>query len=274
MTDPTELLPIAVEAMDKARRIIDKQKPREVTAKGARDMVSDIDLEVEHTIRSYLLQHAPQVSFLGEEEGIREEGGDLLWALDPIDGTANFVHEIPLFAISLGLIRGTRSVLGIIDVPASNSRYTAIDGKGAFCGSKRLKVSSAARLSNAIVAFGDYAVGEDADTRNELRLAVARVLAGRALRVRMLGSAAIDLAWLAHGRVDAAITFSNKPWDTAAGVVIAREAGASVTDWDGSPHTRMSKATIASPGSLITEVIDLLKKVTPAMPTGWCEVEK
>jgi myo-inositol-1(or 4)-monophosphatase len=221
-----------------------------------------------------LQEYAPQVSFLGEEEGIREGHGDLLWALDPIDGTANFVREIPLFAISLGLIRDARSILGIIDVPVSNSRYVAIDGKGAFCGSKRLKVSSAARLSDAIVAIGDYAVGEDANTRNELRLAVARVLAGRALRVRMLGSAAVDLAWLAHGKIDASITFSNKPWDTAAGVVIAREAGASVTDWDGSPHTQLSKSTIASPESLITEVIDLLKKVTLAMPTGWCEVEK
>lgn len=153
-----------------------------------------------------------------------------------------------LFALSLALIREEKPVLGIIDVPALRGRYSAFLGNGAYYDGEPIRVRSAGRLNEAIVTIGDYAVGDDADARNKFRLAVTHQLAAQALRVRMLGSAAIDLAWLAHGRTDAAIIFGNKPWDTAAGVILVREAGGHVIDHDGANHTFHSATTIAVPG--------------------------
>ena len=109
-----------------------------------------------------------------------------------------------------------------------------------------------------MVAIGDYAVGIDAETRNRPRLALTGKLAARVQRVRMFGSAAVDLAWVAEGRIDASVMLSNTPWDTAAGVLIAREAGAVVVDLDGSPHTTNAQATIAANPKILTDLIELI----------------
>ena len=114
-----------------------------------------------------------------------------------------------------------------------------------------------------MVTIGDYAVGSNAAAKNRLRLNITAELADRVLRVRMLGSAAIDLAWLAEGKTDACILLSNRPWDTAAGVVIAAEAGAQVVDLDGSTHTMRSKAAIGAAPGLIAEIINLIFRSQP-----------
>ena len=125
---------------------------------------------------------------------------ELRWVLDPIDGTVNFVHGLPLYAVSLALTSGQQPVLGVIDLPALNTRYHAAVGLGAFCGEQRLAIPPPpADLAAAIVAIGDYAVGERAEAKNRIRLGVTTRLAATVLRVRMLGAAAIDLAWLAQG---------------------------------------------------------------------------
>jgi myo-inositol-1(or 4)-monophosphatase len=260
MTDLSDLMPVAARAMDIARDIVLQRKPEIVTAKGDRDMVSDTDIAIERAVRDYLAKQTPHVGFLGEEEGLSPGDHQIMWALDPIDGTANFVQGIPLFSISLALIREEKPVLGIIDVPAMRGRYSAYLGNGARYGSESLRVRSAARLSQAIVTIGDYAVGDNAAARNKLRLAVTHQLAGQALRVRMLGSAAIDLAWLAHGRTNAAIIFGNKPWDTAAGVILVREAGGHVVDHNGTQHTFHSATTIAVPPPLQSQVLHLVQE--------------
>jgi myo-inositol-1(or 4)-monophosphatase len=146
----------------------------------------------------------------------------------------------------------------VIDLPFLGVRYWAVEHKGAYAGDRRIAASRTARLNEAIVAVGDYAVGVGADEKNGLRLALNEQLAGRVQRVRMLGSAAIDLAWVAEGKLDASMTMSNKPWDTAAGVIIAREAGAVVIDQDGSDHTSSSAATIAVAPGVAEELLALL----------------
>jgi myo-inositol-1(or 4)-monophosphatase len=244
--------------MDMASEIIRKRAPAVVIAKSDRDMVSDIDIQIERTVRGFLHEHSPEVGFLGEEEGASPSASGLQWVLDPVDGTANFVKGIPLYAISLALIDQHEPVLGVIEVPAEGCRYSAAAGRGAYCGETRIQVRSIARLQDAIVAVGDYAVGAAASAKNELRLTVVAQLAERAERVRMLGSAAIDLAWVAHGRTDAAIMFSNKPWDTAAGVILVREAGGVVVDADGARHTMLSRSTVAAPAELLGEVLSLI----------------
>jgi myo-inositol-1(or 4)-monophosphatase len=221
-------------------------------------MVSDVEFEVERAVRGYLRSRSPEIGFLGEEEGNARGDGELLWVLDPIDGTANFVKGIPLYSVSLALLDNQGPVLGIIELPAQRCRYSAAVRHGAHCGDSRLRVRPTSRLEEAIVTIGDYAVGEQAKVRNRTRLAVTTRLAQRAQRVRTLGSAAIDLAWLAHGRTDAAIMFGNKPWDTAAGVVLVREAGGRVVDADGTEHTTRSASTIAASAELLDEVLELI----------------
>ncbi|MEO3854620.1 inositol monophosphatase family protein [Acrocarpospora sp. B8E8] len=178
-----------------------------------------------------------EIGFLGKEEGITGNRNGLMWELDPIDGTANFTHSIPLFAISLGLIDDNRAVLGVIDLPFLGSPYSAAEGAGATCDGEPIHASATDTLNAAIVSIGDYAVGADAEQKNRLRIPLNHQLATRVQRVRMFGSAAIDLAWVAAGKSDACIMLlSNNPWDTAAGVIIAREAGAHILDIDGSPQ--------------------------------------
>lgn len=258
---PRALLPAALDAVAIASNLVHSRLPGLLTAKGDRDMVTELDVAVERAVRAHLRETTPAVPILGEEEGVTgERGGELLWALDPIDGTANLVHGIPLCGISLGLIRHSRPILGVIDLPFLGSRYSAIEGEGAYKADQRLETSKTRTLRDAIVGIGDYAVGQNAAARNRLRLALNERLASRVQRVRMLGSAAVDLAWLAEGKLDVSMTLSNKPWDTAAGVIIAREAGAVVVDRDGTTHTFNSAATIAAAPDLVDDIIGLVQQ--------------
>jgi len=259
MKTPMSLLPIALEAVDVASELVRSRPPGALTAKGDRDMASEVDFAVERAVRAFLDERTPAIGFLGEEEGPTGSQAEPLWTLDPVDGTANLIHGVPLCGISLGLIHEGRPVLGVIDLPFLGSRYSAVEQHGAFVGRRRLHASQTTNLRDAIVTIGDYAVGPHAQDTNRLQLAVTEQLAARALRVRMLGSAAIDLAWVAEGRLDASITLANNPWDMAAGVILAREAGALVVDKDGSPHTFDSPATVAVGPLLLDEITDLIR---------------
>ncbi|WP_214415675.1 inositol monophosphatase family protein [Sphaerisporangium fuscum] len=264
MTDDSRaLLPIALQAVAVARELITTRLPGVVTAKGDRDMATEVDYAVERAVRDHLDRETPAVGFLGEEEGTSRQGRDgLQWVLDPVDGTVNFLHGMPLCGVSLGLVRGEVPVLGVIDLPFLGSLYAAAEGHGATLNDEPIKCSGAGALEDAVVAIGDYAVGDGAGEKNRDRLAITGLLAARAQRVRMFGSAAIDLVWVAEGKIDACVMLANKPWDTAAGVVIAREAGALVADADGTPHTTGSQATIAAAPGVMDDIMALVGEAT------------
>jgi myo-inositol-1(or 4)-monophosphatase len=257
LTDLDDLMSSAARAMDLAVQMALSRKPQTLMLKGDRDMVSDVDIDIEHAVRSYLERETPEIGFLGEEEGEAHDGA-LRWALDPIDGTANFIAGVPLFAIALGLVDHHQALAGIIDIPVLRERYTAMYKRGATLNGQPIHVRRVDKLIDAVVAIGDYSVSARATTVRPLQLAITRQLALHAQRVRMVGSAAIDLAWLASGRFDAVIMLSNKPWDTAAGVVIAREAEAQIVDRDGRPHSLQSSATIGASPALLPQILDLL----------------
>jgi myo-inositol-1(or 4)-monophosphatase len=257
--DPGSLLPVAFQATDIAAAMMRTRRPATLTEKNDRDLVSDVDLAIERQVRAHLADATPLIGFLGEEEGQTGAVSGWLWTLDPIDGTSNFAHSIPLCATSLALLYDGHPVLGVIDAPFLGQRYHAIEGHGAYTGQTRMAASTTTQLRDAMVAVGDYATGPRADHKNEQRLALTVQLAPRVHRVRMLGTAALDLAWVAEGRLDASITLGNKPWDTAAGVILAREAGATVVDTDGSPHNFDSAATIAAPDVLISQLLPLIQ---------------
>lgn len=266
--DVRALLPIAERAVAIADEIVRTKAPGVVTAKGDRDMATEVDYAVEHAVREFLSRETPEIGFLGEEEGVSRVSDGPMWALDPVDGTANFLHGIPLCGVSLGLVDEDRSILGVIDLPFLDLRYSAAERAGATVNGSEIRVSDTRELQAAIVAIGDYAVGENADERNRPRLALTRELAARVQRVRMFGSAAIDLAWVADGRIDANIMLSNNPWDTAAGVIIAREAGATVIDLDGSQHTMTAHATIAASPELVPDLMELIAVARQAVAFG------
>jgi myo-inositol-1(or 4)-monophosphatase len=258
LADPVFLLAAARRAVELAVRLLHAHPPGRLTSKGDRDMASEMDYLVERTLRQYLRDETPDIGFHGEEDGGTDLATETVWVLDPVDGTANFVHGIPLCAVSLGLVHKGLPQLGVIAMPYLGEQYWAVRGGGAFSTERQLAVSGTTRLPDAIVALGDYAVGTGAEHDNQLRLALTGQLAANVQRVRMVGSAAIDLAWLAAGRFDACVALSNKPWDTAAGVVIAAEAGALVVDHDGSPHALDSTATIAANPLLIPHLTALV----------------
>jgi myo-inositol-1(or 4)-monophosphatase len=258
MSDFEDLLPIASEAVDLGRRMFLRDAPGLITAKGDRDMASEVDYAIERTIDAFLRQRTPGVGFMGEESIDRAGSQELIWTLDPVDGTVNFIHGSPLCAISLALIHNGRPVLGVVDLPFLGMRYTAVEGHGTYRDGRRLAVSARTEARSAVVAIGDYAVGPGAEVKNAIRLGVTDRLASTVERVRMHGSAALDLVWLAEGRIDGVVILSNKPWDTAAGVIIAREAGAHVVDLHGRPHTVESDATIASNPELLPHLLKLV----------------
>ncbi|MDI5938724.1 MULTISPECIES: inositol monophosphatase family protein [Micromonospora] len=257
MSGYRHLLPVAEAAVARAAEMMRHRSPGPFTAKGERDFATQLDYEIEREVRAFLQAATPEIGFLGEEDGVHATG-EMQWVLDPIDGTANFVRGIPLCAVSLGLLHGDDAVLGVVEVPFLGNRYAAARGSGATVDGKPIRVSDTSRLSDAVVAIGDYAVGPDAAVKNRSRLALTARLAEVVQRVRMTGTAALDLAWLAEGRIDAALTLSNHPWDMTGGTAIAREAGAVLLDRDGSNHCARSAMTLGIAPGLTDQVLTLV----------------
>lgn len=255
-----EYLAIAHEAVDIGTSIMTTPGARAVHDKGDRDLVTDLDLRIQSEIQAFLQRAAPGIVFLGEEHGggRLDESTEYVWALDPIDGTSNFAHGLPLCAISLALVHHGESVIAVIAAPFLGLRYHATLDHGAYRGTERITAADTTEPNRAIVSLGDYATGAHAAEKNDRRFALAKALVENVERIRMLGAASLDLAWVADGRTDACIILSNKPWDTAAGVLIAREAGAIVTDAHGEPHTFSSHETIATSPGLSPQFLSLL----------------
>jgi myo-inositol-1(or 4)-monophosphatase len=253
--DPAELLPVALEAAERATTRIRQQDPGTITAKGDRDMASEVDYAVEDDLRTFLAKETPEIGFLGEEHGGADASTATAWILDPVDGTANYLHGLPLYAVSLALVEAGRPILGAVFLPALDQRYWATEGNGAYRDGNPITVSTTTRLEDAIVSIGDYAVGEGAEAKNRERFAVTEALAPRVQRIRMLGSAAIDLCWVASGQLDGCVFLSNHPWDVAAGVVIASEAGARIADDQGNKHGFRAGSLIAAAPGIAEELL-------------------
>lgn len=254
-----KLLLAAEGAVDLGARILRQGRSHigALIAKGDRDFATDVDLQVETAVRAALAASTPDVRFLGEEQG--GAGGDAArWVLDPIDGTINFSKDSPLCAISLSLLVDGQPVLGIVDTPFLGERFVASEGAGAYLNGRRIEVSPVPGLHEAVVGLADFKVGVGSEEENRIHLALLERLAHRCLRVRMHGSAALDLAWLAAGRLHATAMLSNLPWDVTAGLLLVREAGGRVYDFDGSEHDAGSRFTLASTPALQEPIVSLV----------------
>lgn len=255
------LLLAAEQAVDRGAQLL-RQGRRHVgalIAKGDRDFATAVDLQVERAIREVLGATTPEIPILGEEQGGASVIEDSpLWVLDPIDGTVNFAHDSPLCAVSLALVVDGESHLGIVDLPLIGERFVAVAGGGAYLNGTEISIAPRRELREAVVGVTDFAVGPAAKRENPVHLGILKRLAVASLRVRVHGSEALDLAWLAAGRLDASLMLSNLPWDVSAGVLMAREAGAEVYDHDGSPYGPGARFTIASAPSLREELLALV----------------
>ncbi len=254
------LLLAAEEAIDAGVRIMRRGRSHigAVVAKGDRDFATAVDIRIESVIKASLAEETPGIAFLGEEGGGEIGSGREGWVLDPIDGTVNFARGSPLCTISLSLVLGGEPVLGIVDAPFLGERFVARRGRGAYMNGHRITIHEVPALHEAIVGIADFKVGAGAEEENRVHLALVARLAHESLRVRMLGSAALDLAWLAAGRLSATLMLSNLPWDVTAGLLLVREAGGCAYDHDGSPHNTASRYTIASVPSLVEPITRII----------------
>lgn len=254
--DLAHLHGVALAALDLAAAHV-RRPPRAIAAKGERDVVTDVDRAVETEVRAFLAEATPSLGFFGEEHGGHDDG--IRWVLDPVDGTANHLRGLPLHAVALALVDHGRPVVAAVDLPALGRRYSAADGHGARCDGEPISAAATVALADAIVAIGDYGTGPDAPARDRTAHALHEHLAPRAGRVRMLGSAAVDLVWVADGTLDGSITLGNRIWDTAAGILIAREADAHVSDVHGARHHAASTSTVVSAPGLRDELLTTIR---------------
>ncbi|RWX67333.1 inositol monophosphatase family protein, partial [Mesorhizobium sp. M2A.F.Ca.ET.039.01.1.1] len=203
----------------------------QVSMKGPGDYVSQADRKAEEIVYAELSKARPGYAFLMEERGAVEgEDAQHRWIVDPLDGTTNFLHGIPLFSVSIALERQGQVVAGVVYNPAMDELYTAERGGGAFMNDRRLRVAGRSKLTNAVIGCGvpHLGRGQHGNFLIELRNVMAEVSG-----VRRLGSAALDLAYVAAGRMDGFWETGLSSWDIAAGILLVREAGGFVSDMDG-----------------------------------------
>jgi|tagenome__1003787_1003787.scaffolds.fasta_scaffold20949662_2 myo-inositol-1(or 4)-monophosphatase len=256
------LLNVMMKAAQKASRALKRDfgevEQLQVSVKGPANFVTAADRRAEETLRQELERARPGYSFLGEEGGL-QEGSDRshCWIVDPLDGTLNFVHGVPHFAISIALEREGTIVAGVIYNPVSDELFTAERGKGAFLNDRRIRVTGRTRLAQAVIACAlpHPSRGDVGLARNEHN-AVQDKIAG----LRRFGAAALDLAWVAAGRFDAYWERGLSPWDVAAGIVIVREAGGFVTDADGGEVALASGGIVAGNEAIHSELVRLLRR--------------
>jgi myo-inositol-1(or 4)-monophosphatase len=224
----------------------------QVSVKGPGDFVSQADLRAEQTLRDELGKARPGYAFLMEESGASgSENWTWRWVVDPLDGTSNFLHGIPHWAISIGLERrrddgSVETAAGMVYAPCVDEMFWAEKGAGAFVNERRLRVSARRDLREAVFATGIPFASVSA--RN--RLAFARTLGGlmpQVAGIRRFGAAALDLAWVAAGRFDGYWELGLKPWDATAGLLLVREAGGFVSDPEGGEDFAPGDVVVANP---------------------------
>ena len=213
------------------------------------DLVTEADREAEAAIRGYLTERHPDFAFLGEEEGT-SGSGEYRWIVDPLDGTVNFAHRFPMFAVSVALARGDEVLVGVVLDSAHDELFAAVRGGGAYLNGARIRVSKTEDLRKSLLATG---FPYDVDRIPEAVEYFRRVIA-LGIPVRRPGAAALDLAYVAAGRIDGFWEMKLNPWDVAAGVLLVQEAGGRITDYQGRPFTLASPFIIATNG-LIHEAL-------------------
>ena len=248
---------IGIEAIYSGARVLRNHFGRiaQINQKGAFDLVTEADTESEKQIMETILKAFPDHAILAEESGVNKGTAEYKWLIDPLDGTTNYVHQLPLFTIAIALAVRDKIELGLILNPMDGELYSAIAGKGAELNGKPIKVSSIASVSNSLLVTGfPYDFNEIVEPAMKRFSVFQQASQG----VRRLGSAALDLCYVACGGFDGFWEQNLKPWDKAAGAIIATEAGAVITDFSNQPFSINQKEILVSNGKIHQEMLSLL----------------
>src|SRR4051812_2140158 len=226
--------------------------------KGEFDLVTEADRASERLVVERLRSHFPSHSIVAEEGGGHESSSEFRWFVDPLDGTTNFAHYFPFFNVTLGLERAGEMIAGVIFDPVRQEMFTAERGSGAWLNNRRIHVSTAPRLNDSLASTGFPSRKRHHNVNIHFYYQLAMASHG----VRRTGSAAIDLAYVACGRLDLFWEFGLKPWDMAAGTLLVEEAGGRTSDMRGGPHSVTgSEHLLAGNGALHEEVLEIFGKI-------------
>jgi myo-inositol-1(or 4)-monophosphatase len=226
-----------------------------IIKKGTIDLVTEADLEAEKIILKTIHRDFPKDSILSEESGMQRQTSGRTWIVDPLDGTTNFAHGFPFFGVSIALEIEKKIVLGIVYNPHMDEYYEAVRGRGALLNNRPIHVSKTSNLNESLLATGfPYNIHEKSQKVIEL---FGKMIV-RAQGVRRPGSAAIDLCYVAAGRLDGFWEQDLNPWDTAAGIVIVEEAGGKLTTFEGKPYSPYQKTIVAANPFIHGEMLKVL----------------
>jgi myo-inositol-1(or 4)-monophosphatase len=259
------LLNIMVQAATKAGRSLTKDfgevENLQVSRKGPADFVSNADKRAEQIVFDELRKARPTYSFLMEEGGeVKGSDGQHRWIIDPLDGTTNFLHGIPVFACAIALERGDEIVASVIYNPVMDELFTAEKGGGAWLNDrKRLRVAARKHLADCVVVTGINSRGSAGDT---LQLRQLAMVAPAAAGIRRTGSASTDLAWLSAGRFDGYWENQLSPWDVAPGWLLLREAGGTMSDFSGRPGSIWNGEVVAGNEVVQAQLLKVIKAIT------------
>jgi len=255
------LINVMVKAARRAGRSLNRDlgeiENLQVSMKGPANFVSLADKRAEEMIYTDLAKARPGFGFIGEEGGTRE-GTDKThtWIVDPLDGTTNFLHGIPQFAISIGLAREGAVIAGVIYNPANDELYIAERGKGAFLNDKRLRVAGRRKLDECVIACGLPHIGRGG---HDVALKEMEALQDKVAGFRRFGAASLDMAYVAAGRLDGYWERNLQPWDMAAGQILVREAGGIVSGVEGHDNALTTKNVVCGNEFVHAELVKILK---------------
>lgn len=228
-----------------------------VESKSFNNLVTEVDKQTEEKLIEQLGKLLPEAGFIAEEGSVEKKEAPYQWIIDPIDGTTNFVHGLPLFCISIGLAFKNEMILGVIYNPINQELFSAYKDGGAYLNGRPIQVSKADKVEDSLFATG---FPYDDFRRENDYMKILTKLMHCSRGIRRLGSAAIDLAYVACGRFDAFYEYGLNPWDVAAGICIVKEAGGKISDFKGGKDMLFGEEIIASNGLIHDEVLGHIKE--------------
>lgn len=231
--------------------------------KGKANLVTKADVASQKAVLDIIRKHFPQHDYLAEEDAVKNTGADYTWVIDPIDGTTNFAHTFPQCSVSVALFYKNEPVLGGVANPATGETFLAQKGKGATLNGKKIHVSKTAKLAQALLVTG---FPYNRFTRMPELLTRFEGFLNSCHDVRRLGSAALDLCWLAAGRTDGYWEDNLNPWDVGAGILILQEAGGKVTDYSGKKYKKLpdyGRTMLASNGRIHAPMLQIIRQTEP-----------
>ncbi|MEE8340985.1 MAG: inositol monophosphatase family protein [Candidatus Neomarinimicrobiota bacterium] len=247
-------------AIEKASQIIMKayNLPKIIEFKGKTNLVTKTDRQSEEIIIYEIQKTFPKHGIIAEESTRINTESEYQWIIDPLDGTTNFVHGYPSFGISIGVLHNHSYICGIIRELPANKTYSAIKGKGAFCDSQPISVSSVNSLENSLLVTG---FGYEHDEKWSANMELFKHFTDISQGARRLGAAAVDLCHVASGKVDGYWEFDLQPWDSTAGVLLIKEAGGKVTKMDGNIYSINHPQLLATNGKIHDKMLKITNPV-------------